>query len=140
MAPHVGYLLPTRERVMEGRPQTGPLLDLAERAEELGLTSAEGLPHGTIDAVFVDNGSGASEEVLAAACDERCRGPRGCHTRATSGLLAWSSGYGPPCRVSALRPEPAALDSIRRGLDRLNKGMGGTDDELRVWLKALTGT
>ncbi|HMD65622.1 MAG TPA: LLM class flavin-dependent oxidoreductase [Stellaceae bacterium] len=39
MAPRIGYLLPTRERVMEGRPQTGPLLDLAVRAEGLGYES-----------------------------------------------------------------------------------------------------
>jgi alkanesulfonate monooxygenase SsuD/methylene tetrahydromethanopterin reductase-like flavin-dependent oxidoreductase (luciferase family) len=39
MAPRLGYLLPTRERVMEGRPQTGPLLDLAARAEGLGFDS-----------------------------------------------------------------------------------------------------
>ena len=35
MAPKVGYLLPTREGVMQGRPAAGPLLKLAERAEEL---------------------------------------------------------------------------------------------------------
>jgi alkanesulfonate monooxygenase SsuD/methylene tetrahydromethanopterin reductase-like flavin-dependent oxidoreductase (luciferase family) len=39
MAPRIGYLLPTRERVMEGRPETGPLLALAERAEGLGFDS-----------------------------------------------------------------------------------------------------
>src|SRR5271165_6871862 len=39
MPPQIGYLLPTRERVMEGRPQTGPLLDLAARAENLGFDS-----------------------------------------------------------------------------------------------------
>ena len=39
MPPRIGYLLPTRERVMEGRPQTGPLLDLAARAEGLGFDS-----------------------------------------------------------------------------------------------------
>jgi len=39
MAPRIGYLLPTRERVMEGRPQAGPLLDLAVRAEGLGFDS-----------------------------------------------------------------------------------------------------
>ena len=39
MALRIGYLLPTRERVMEGRPQTGPLLDLAARAEGLGFDS-----------------------------------------------------------------------------------------------------
>jgi alkanesulfonate monooxygenase SsuD/methylene tetrahydromethanopterin reductase-like flavin-dependent oxidoreductase (luciferase family) len=39
MAPRIGYLLPTRERVMEGRPETGSLLDLAVRAERLGFDS-----------------------------------------------------------------------------------------------------
>src|SRR2546429_1314935 len=39
MPPKIGYLLPTRERVMEGRPETGPLLDLAARAEGLGFDS-----------------------------------------------------------------------------------------------------
>src|SRR5579862_9278104 len=36
MAPRLGYLLPTREAIMRGRPETGPLLALAERAEGLG--------------------------------------------------------------------------------------------------------
>lgn len=35
----IGYLLPTRERVMTGEPATGPLLALAERAERLGFDS-----------------------------------------------------------------------------------------------------
>lgn len=35
----IGYLLPTRERVMEGRPAAAPLLALAERAEGLGYDS-----------------------------------------------------------------------------------------------------
>lgn len=39
MAPKLGYLLPTRERIMQGAPQTGPLLDLAARAEALGYDS-----------------------------------------------------------------------------------------------------
>lgn len=39
MAPRIGYLLPTRESVMEGRPQAAPLLALAERAEALGYDS-----------------------------------------------------------------------------------------------------
>jgi alkanesulfonate monooxygenase SsuD/methylene tetrahydromethanopterin reductase-like flavin-dependent oxidoreductase (luciferase family) len=39
MPPQIGYLLPTRERVMEGRPETGSLLDLAARAENLGFDS-----------------------------------------------------------------------------------------------------
>jgi alkanesulfonate monooxygenase SsuD/methylene tetrahydromethanopterin reductase-like flavin-dependent oxidoreductase (luciferase family) len=37
--PRLGYLLPTRERVMEGRDETGSLLALAERAESLGYDS-----------------------------------------------------------------------------------------------------
>jgi alkanesulfonate monooxygenase SsuD/methylene tetrahydromethanopterin reductase-like flavin-dependent oxidoreductase (luciferase family) len=39
MPPQIGYLLPTRERVMEGRPDPSPLLDLAKRAEDLGFDS-----------------------------------------------------------------------------------------------------
>src|ERR1700759_5223758 len=39
MPPQIGYLLPTRERVMEGRPQTASLLELATRAESLGFDS-----------------------------------------------------------------------------------------------------
>jgi len=37
--PRVGYLLPTRERVMEDLHETGSLLALAERAEALGFDS-----------------------------------------------------------------------------------------------------
>src|SRR4029079_18175762 len=37
--PKVGYLLPTRERVMEGRHETASLLALAERAEALAFDS-----------------------------------------------------------------------------------------------------
>ena len=36
MPVRIGYLLPTREQVMEGRPETAPLLSLAEKAEGLG--------------------------------------------------------------------------------------------------------
>jgi alkanesulfonate monooxygenase SsuD/methylene tetrahydromethanopterin reductase-like flavin-dependent oxidoreductase (luciferase family) len=39
MSPKIGYLLPTREAVMQGHPETGPLLALAERAEALGYDS-----------------------------------------------------------------------------------------------------
>jgi alkanesulfonate monooxygenase SsuD/methylene tetrahydromethanopterin reductase-like flavin-dependent oxidoreductase (luciferase family) len=39
MPPKLGYLLPTRERIMEGEPTTGVLLDLAEQAEALGYDS-----------------------------------------------------------------------------------------------------
>ncbi len=37
--PRLGYLLPTRERVMEGQPETASLLALAERAEAQGFDS-----------------------------------------------------------------------------------------------------
>ena len=37
--PNIGYLLPTREQIMEGRPDAGPLLDLAARSEALGYDS-----------------------------------------------------------------------------------------------------
>src|SRR3990172_6905070 len=39
MSPRIGYLLPTRERIMEGQPRVGRLLELAERAERLGFDS-----------------------------------------------------------------------------------------------------
>ena len=39
MTPKIGYLLPTREQIMEGRPETGPLLNLATRAGALGFDS-----------------------------------------------------------------------------------------------------
>jgi probable F420-dependent oxidoreductase len=39
MAPKIGYLLPTREQIMEGRPQVAPLLKLAGLAEALGYDS-----------------------------------------------------------------------------------------------------
>ena len=39
MAVSIGYLLPTRENIMEGRPEGEPLLQLAERAEAMGYDS-----------------------------------------------------------------------------------------------------
>jgi len=39
MALRIGYLLPTRESIMEGRPEAEPLLQLAERAESLEFDS-----------------------------------------------------------------------------------------------------
>ncbi len=39
MPPKIGYLLPTRERIMEGRPETASLLKLAEKASALGFDS-----------------------------------------------------------------------------------------------------
>src|ERR1700730_12630571 len=35
----LGYLLPTREQIMEGRPDAASLLSLAERAASLGFDS-----------------------------------------------------------------------------------------------------
>ena len=39
MSIRIGYLLPTRERVMAGQPQASSLLELAGRAERLGFDS-----------------------------------------------------------------------------------------------------
>ena len=39
MAPKLGYLLPTREQIMEGKPDAASLLDLAARAEAEGFDS-----------------------------------------------------------------------------------------------------
>src|ERR1700733_8730760 len=39
MPRQLGYLLPTREAIMEGRPETAPLLKLAEQAASLGFAS-----------------------------------------------------------------------------------------------------
>jgi alkanesulfonate monooxygenase SsuD/methylene tetrahydromethanopterin reductase-like flavin-dependent oxidoreductase (luciferase family) len=39
MAPKLGYLLPTREQVMEGKPDAASLLALATRAEAAGFDS-----------------------------------------------------------------------------------------------------
>lgn len=39
MTPKIGYLLPTRENIMEGRPEGKLLLDLATRAEGIGYDS-----------------------------------------------------------------------------------------------------
>src|SRR5689334_5779901 len=39
MPPKIGYLLPTREQIMEGRHDASSLLDLAEQAEALGYDS-----------------------------------------------------------------------------------------------------
>src|SRR5215468_10043166 len=39
MANQFGVLIPTREAIMSGRPETGPLLAMAERAEATGFDS-----------------------------------------------------------------------------------------------------
>ena len=37
--PMFGVLIPTREAIMSGRPEAGPLLTMAERAEGAGFDS-----------------------------------------------------------------------------------------------------
>jgi alkanesulfonate monooxygenase SsuD/methylene tetrahydromethanopterin reductase-like flavin-dependent oxidoreductase (luciferase family) len=39
MPVRLGYLLPTREKIMLGEPAATPLIDLAARAERLGFDS-----------------------------------------------------------------------------------------------------
>jgi hypothetical protein len=39
----LGYLLPTREQIMDGRPQTKSLLDLAERAPSASTRSGSAI-------------------------------------------------------------------------------------------------
>jgi alkanesulfonate monooxygenase SsuD/methylene tetrahydromethanopterin reductase-like flavin-dependent oxidoreductase (luciferase family) len=39
MSPRIGYLLPTREQIMQGAPRAAPLLELAARAGALGFDS-----------------------------------------------------------------------------------------------------
>src|SRR5712691_1170136 len=39
MTTQFGVLIPTREAIMSGRPETGPLLTMAERAETAGFDS-----------------------------------------------------------------------------------------------------
>jgi alkanesulfonate monooxygenase SsuD/methylene tetrahydromethanopterin reductase-like flavin-dependent oxidoreductase (luciferase family) len=39
MPVELGVLIPTREAIMSGRPETGPLLTMAERAEAAGFDS-----------------------------------------------------------------------------------------------------
>jgi alkanesulfonate monooxygenase SsuD/methylene tetrahydromethanopterin reductase-like flavin-dependent oxidoreductase (luciferase family) len=39
MSLRIGYLRPTRERIMAEQPQAARLLELAERAERLGFDS-----------------------------------------------------------------------------------------------------
>jgi alkanesulfonate monooxygenase SsuD/methylene tetrahydromethanopterin reductase-like flavin-dependent oxidoreductase (luciferase family) len=39
MTTEIGVLLPTREQIMSGRPETGPMLTMAERAEKAGFDS-----------------------------------------------------------------------------------------------------
>ncbi len=62
-------------------------------------------------------------------------------TKATAhlGLGDRAIGLAALRQVSILKPEPAVLDSIQRGLMRLHKGLKGTTEDLKVWLEALRG-
>ena len=53
------------------------------------------------------------------------------------GLGERAEGLAALQQVPLLSPEPAALDSIKRGLTRLHKGLGGIEPELNEWLHAL---
>lgn len=68
----LGYELALRNERAESfrRCIASAYLPKQQRALELGLTDTRGLLHGSIDAVFVDNGAGASEEVIGTACDQ----------------------------------------------------------------------
>src|SRR5216683_2408367 len=45
MPVRLGYLLPTREKIMLGEPAAAPLIDLAARAERLGVGIAADVPN-----------------------------------------------------------------------------------------------
>ncbi len=89
-----------------------------------------------------DKARDAFQKGLAALQKTGDRGYWAMATRASChlGLGERTEGLAALRQVPALRPEPAPLDSIRRGFVRLHKGLGGTDEELDAWLKALAGT
>jgi tetratricopeptide (TPR) repeat protein len=53
------------------------------------------------------------------------------------GLGERNEGLAALRQVLSLGPEPAALDSIERGLVRLHKGLGSSAEELELWLRSL---
>jgi hypothetical protein len=68
---HLGLLLPTREAVMSGRPEAGPLLALAERAEG--------------DGYDMEDYCGVPYEVMAAR--------QGCYAGSAEGAAEWLHGF-----------------------------------------------
>ncbi|MFM0137856.1 hypothetical protein [Caballeronia grimmiae] len=52
------------------RAVAGIYLDKSELAAQLSLDTTDGLLHGTIDGIFVDNGAGAAKENAQVACAE----------------------------------------------------------------------
>src|SRR5262249_26169382 len=64
MSIRIGYLLPTRERVMAGQPHAAPLLESAGRAERLGF-----------DSVWAGDPLLARPRHEPAACSKACGSP-----------------------------------------------------------------
>ena len=85
-----GVLIPTREAIMSGRPETGPLLAMAERAEAAGF-----------DSVWIGDSITAKPRheplTLMAAIAARTRRVRHRHRRAAA-RAAPPGGAGPPDR------------------------------------------
>jgi probable F420-dependent oxidoreductase len=98
MAVEFGVLLPTREAIMSGRPETAPLLTMAERAEAAGF-----------DSVWIGDSITARPRheplTLLAAVAARTR-----RVRLGTGVL-----------LPALRP-PVVLAHVVGTLDRLSEG------------------
>ena len=89
----------------------------------------------------VDIANDAFRKGLAALQKTGDRGYWALATKASChlGLGQQSDGLEALREVVTVDPEPAVLDSIRRGLVRLNKGLKGTDQDLGTWLSALAG-
>jgi tetratricopeptide (TPR) repeat protein len=88
-----------------------------------------------------DKARDAFEKGLAALQKTGDRGYWAMATKASChfGLGNRNEGFAALQQVPTLRPEPSVLDSIERGLRRLHKGLGGTDEELKAWLNTLVG-
>ena len=104
MAPRLGYLLPTRERIMSGEPETTALLELAVRAERLGW-----------DSIWIGDSLLARPRhepltLLAAVAARRAAG-RARHRRAAADI-AQSGAAGAPGRHA--RPDRGGAPDPRR--------------------------
>lgn len=88
----------------------------------------------------VDRARAAFQQALTALQKTGDRGYWASATRASCllGLGRTVEGLAALRQVVALDPEPAVLDSIRRGLVRLHQGLNGTEQELESWLTALS--
>jgi len=89
-----------------------------------------------------DRARDAFEKGLAAIEKTGDRGYWAMATKASChfGLRNSKAGLAALRQVPTLHPEPAALNSIERGLRRLHLGLRGTDEELNLWLNTLAGT